>query len=128
VSPDHPIHFTITGDAGVLPAHVTTPLAVAVSELLQNVVEHAYPDGISPDRVGRVVVQLSRRAGVVTIRVLDDGAGVPDGFELAASGGLGLTIVRTFVELDLGGTIVMRARDDGPGTFVELVVPVDVVG
>jgi hypothetical protein len=34
--------------------------------------------------------------------------------------------VRTFVELDLGGTIVMRARDDGPGTFVELVVPVDV--
>jgi hypothetical protein len=34
--------------------------------------------------------------------------------------------VRTFVELDLGGTIVMRARDDGPGTFVELAVPVDV--
>ena len=128
VSPDRPIHFTITGDAGVLPAHVTTPLAVAVSELLQNVVEHAYPDGTSADRVGRVVVQLSRRADVVTIRVLDDGAGVPDGFELAASGGLGLTIVRTFVELDLGGTIVMRARDDGPGTLVELVVPVDVVG
>jgi two-component sensor histidine kinase len=96
--------------------------------LLQNVVEHAYPDGTSPERVGRVVVQLSRRADVVTIRVLDDGVGVPDGFELAASGGLGLTIVRTFVELDLGGTIVMRARDDGPGTFVELVVPVDVVG
>ena len=72
-------------------------------------------------------MQLSRVADVVTIRVIDDGVGVPENFELAAAGGLGLTIVRTFVELDLGGTIVMRARDDGPGTFVELVVPVDVV-
>jgi two-component sensor histidine kinase len=125
VSPDRPIHFTITGDAGVLPAQVTTPLAVAVTELLQNVVEHAYPAGYGVDREGRVVIQLSRQADVVTIRVLDDGVGVPDGFELAAAGGLGLTIVRTFVELDLGGTIVMRAREDGPGTFVELVVPVD---
>ena len=62
----------------------------------------------------------------MTIRVIDDGVGVPDDFELGVAGGLGLTIVRTFVELDLGGTIEMRARADGPGTFVELVVPVDV--
>ena len=126
VSPDRPIHFTITGDAGVLPAHVTTPLAVAVTELLQNVVEHGYPAGVAHDGEGRVNVQLSRRDDVVTIRVIDDGVGVPAEFELAVAGGLGLTIVRTFVELDLGGTIVMRARDDGPGTFVELVVPVGV--
>ena len=128
VSPDRPIHFTITGDAGVLPAHVTTPLAVAVTELLQNVVEHGYPAGVAHEGEGRVVVQLSRIADVVTIRVIDDGVGVPEKFELAAAGGLGLTIVRTFVELDLGGTIVMRARDDGPGTFVELVVPVELSG
>jgi two-component system, sensor histidine kinase PdtaS len=128
VSPDRPIRFMITGDAGVLPAHVTTPLAVAVTELLQNVVEHGYPAGIAHEGEGRVAIQLSRRADVVTIRVIDDGVGVPENFELAAAGGLGLTIVRTFVELDLGGTIVMRARDDGPGTFVELVVPVDVSG
>jgi two-component sensor histidine kinase len=128
VAPDRPIRFTITGDAGVLPAQVTTPLAVAVTELLQNVVEHAYPAGSSDHREGRVVVQLSRRHDVVTIRVVDDGVGVPTGFELTESGGLGLTIVRTFVELDLGGTISMRPRDDGPGTFVELVVPVDLDG
>ncbi len=42
-SPDQPLQFHITGDAGVLPAHVTTPLAVVLTELLQNVVEHAYP-------------------------------------------------------------------------------------
>ena len=68
----------------------------------------------------------SRFLGAYVRRVIDDGVGLPANFELAAAGGLGLTIVRTFVELDLGGTIIMRARDDGPGTFVELVVPVGV--
>ena len=39
----------------------------------------------------------------------------------------GDTVVVERVDVnDLGGTIVMRARDDGPGTFVELIVPVDV--
>ena len=40
--------------------------------------------------------------------------------------GLGLTIVRTFVESDLGGTIEMRKRAGASGTFCELLVPVPV--
>jgi two-component system, sensor histidine kinase PdtaS len=124
VSPERPIHFSITGDAGVLPAHITTPLAVVVTELLQNIVEHGYPTSVERVGEGRVSIQLARKGDLVTIRMIDDGVGVPATFQLDAGGGLGLTIVRTFIEGDLGGTIVIRPRDDGPGTYVELVVPV----
>jgi two-component sensor histidine kinase len=46
--------------------------------------------------------------------------GLPPGFDIERSGGLGLTIVRALVTADLGGTIAMH--DDG-GTLVELRVP-----
>ena len=39
-----------TGDFGVLPGRVATPLALVLSELLQNSVEHAFDGG---NRMGR---------------------------------------------------------------------------
>jgi two-component sensor histidine kinase len=74
---------------------------------------------------GSVVVELARAEHRVQIRVIDDGVGVVEGFSLDESAGLGLTIVRTFIEHDLGGSIEIRPRHDGPGTFVELSVPVE---
>ena len=122
-SPDQPIHFSIIGDAGVLPAHVATPLAVVLTELLQNVVEHAYPAG-RETKPGQVLVELGRDGATVRVRVVDDGVGLPSDFAIGSATGLGLTIVRTFVESDLGGTIEMRPRAGATGTYCELLVPV----
>lgn len=122
-SPDQPIHFSIIGDAGVLPAHVATPLAVVLTELLQNVVEHAYPAG-RETKPGQVLVELGRDGATVRVRVVDDGVGLPSDFTIGSATGLGLTIVRTFVESDLGGTIEMRPRAGATGTYCELLVPV----
>ena len=57
ISPEHPIRFRVDGDAGTLPAPVATSLAVVLTELLQNVVDHAYPGG-PPEGAG-VVVRLA---------------------------------------------------------------------
>ncbi len=45
---DRHIKFEVEGDAGTLPADIATPLAVVLTELLQNAVEHAFdmPDEI----------------------------------------------------------------------------------
>ncbi len=43
VSPDRSIAFVISGDPGTLPATIATPMAVVLNELLQNVVDHAFP-------------------------------------------------------------------------------------
>jgi hypothetical protein len=42
---DRPVRITYHGEAGDLHAAVATPLAVVVTELLQNAAEHAWPDG-----------------------------------------------------------------------------------
>ena len=56
----------------------------------------------------------------------DDGVGPPEGFSLEAAGGLGLSIVRTLVVSELGGTISLVAGSGGPGrsgTVVRIAVP-----
>lgn len=124
-SPERPVRFEITGDAGVLSADIATPLAVVFTELIQNAVEHAFPVENGHAEPGLVTVTLGRDDSGVRARIVDNGVGVPPGFSLADDAGLGLTIVRTFVEADLGGTIDIGRRDDGvSGTEVTLCVPV----
>ena len=126
-TPDRPVRCRVDGDAGNLPAQVATPLAVVLNELLQNAFDHAYPEGKDIDS-GEVVLRLQRDAAALTVQVVDDGAGLPDGFDLDSSMGLGLSIVRTLVTSELAGTIELRAgdgRNGRPGTVVELRVPLD---
>jgi two-component sensor histidine kinase len=114
VLPGRDIEIKVTGSAGHLGADLATPLAVTLTELLQNAVEHAFPD----DRDGTVAVELSRTPREVGMVVWDDGVGVPAG---ALEGSrLGLQIVRSLIA-ELGGTIEIASNG---GTRAEIVVPV----
>jgi two-component system, sensor histidine kinase PdtaS len=129
-SPDLPLHFKVRGDAGKLPATLATPLAVVLTELLQNVVDHAYPvgDDIGP---GEAVVELDNDGRRLRVRVADDGVGLPEDFNPASRAGLGLQIVGTLVETELAGSIDLRRGDGEPprvGTVVELTCPLDASG
>ena len=129
LSPDHPIEIKITGDAGNLPATVATPLAVVLNELLQNVVDHAYAtadDGGHDGEPGQVLLELDNDGHELRVRVSDDGVGLPEGFSVDASTGLGVSIVRTLVTSELDGTIDFGpgpGNGAGPGTTVDLRVP-----
>jgi two-component sensor histidine kinase len=118
------VRFQLLGDAGRLPATVATPLAMVITELLQNVVEHAYPVESHPVD-GKVVVEMSYDDTELTVKVTDDGAGLPPGFSIESSTGLGLSIVKTLVESELDGTIDMYdAEGNDAGAVVELRVPI----
>ncbi|TSD65615.1 sensor histidine kinase [Aeromicrobium piscarium] len=86
------------GSFGLLPGEVATSLAMVLSELLQNAVEHAFT---SPE--GRVTVAVNRIRGRLRLRVSDDGRGFDDDFDAGAS--LGLSIATTLVESELGGSL-----------------------
>ena len=113
VLPDRQIEIKVTGSTGALAADIATPLSVAVTELLQNAIEHAFP-GVA---AGTVVVELAREKEVAVVVVRDDGVGMLD--EAPASARLGLNIVRTLVA-ELGGSFEVQV--DG-GTRIELRVP-----
>ena len=132
-SPDRPVQFSLVGDGGRIPARVATPLSVVLTELLQNAVDHGFPEGSGG---GRVVVSLDNDLERLQIEVVDDGRGLEPGFDIDAATGLGLSIVRTLVTTELNGQISMRpaaaedlrAVDLGEhggdhGTVVRLVVP-----
>ena len=110
-TPELQLHFDVEGDAGQLPGDVATPLAVALNELMQNAVDHAFPSGEDGKAEGHVRVQLRRGEGELAIDVVDDGVGLPPDFSLESSRGLGLSIVQALVTSELGGSIEMR--DDG---------------
>ena len=127
-SPLRPVSFTVEGDAGMMPGQVTTTMAVVLTELLQNAVDHAFLTPVGEETIvgpgtGQVRIELDRRADGLAVRVVDDGCGVPEGFDLAEATGLGLTIVRTFVEGELGGRIRLVSAEPGPGTVAEVWVP-----
>jgi len=101
------------GSFGTLPAEVATPLAMVLTELLQNAVEHGY-DGV--DRPGVVEIVVERTEQHVRASVVDDGRGLPPGFDAAASDRLGLQIVRTLVGSELGGQLDVVPREGGGTT------------
>jgi two-component sensor histidine kinase len=107
------------GSFGVLPAEVATPLAMALSELVHNAVEHGYDVG----QQGQVEVVVEG-AGTDRLRVdvVDDGRGLPDGFDVLDSDRLGLQIVATLVEGELGGSLTVAGRDGG-GTVAAIDIP-----
>jgi two-component system, sensor histidine kinase PdtaS len=102
------------GSFGVLPAQIATPLAMVLTELLQNAFEHGF-DGAG----GSLEVTALRRGALLSVLVTDDGRGLPPDFDPQAAGNLGLQIVRTLVAGDLGGRFDMQPRDQG-GTVVTL--------
>jgi two-component sensor histidine kinase len=133
-SADRPVTFQAKGDGGRLPATIATPLSVVILELLQNAVDHGFPEGSAG---GAVMVVLSHDEDELQIQVVNNGIALSPDFDFAKATGLGLSIVRTLVTTELAGTIEMRQATqadgvssgvamtkDGQGTVVELRLPV----
>jgi len=121
---DYRVKFRIYGDAGKLPAFIATPLSIVITELVQNIVEHAYPFEDEDGPEGEVLLQLANDGHELVVRVTDDGVGLPDDFDLDTTSGLGLSIVQTLVTTELQGSITMQARAEGAhGAIAEIRVP-----
>jgi len=131
-----PLTFEVVGVLGEVPADVATPLAVVLAELLQNAVEHAFLDRAddetgttaSQQPVGHIQVNLRNDLMGLTLEVVDDGSGLPTGFNIDETQSLGLSIVRDLVRSQMDGVITMRNRNEitpgVQGTVVAIEVPV----
>lgn len=101
------------------------------SLFLQPLVENAIRHGISRRAAGgKIAVQAAPVDGRLEVRVLDDGVGLPPGWSMEASAGLGLSITRERIAgLHPNGQnrFAVRNREEG-GTEVEISLPLRVTG
>ena len=122
-APESSVVVRRTGSFGELPAEVATPLAMVLTELVQNAVEHGFPDTGGDSATGTIAVRATRTEAHLRVEVVDDGVGLPVGFDLGATSQLGLQIVRTLVSAELRGSLVLTAGEDGCGTRALVDVP-----
>jgi two-component sensor histidine kinase len=122
-----PVTIEVDGGLGDVAAAVATPLAVAVAELLQNAMEHAFPEAWYAGRWkgadACVDLVLREHPHMLEVAVRDNGCGLPEEFDIDHTRSLGLSIVRDLVRSQLGGSMTMESDD---GTTVRLEIPVSV--
>ncbi|MCW2714106.1 MAG: putative signal transduction histidine kinase [Frankiales bacterium] len=131
--PESAVQVRRVGSFGVLPADVATALSMVLNELVQNAVEHGYPGSSAHqpptptgqvEGAGLIEVQVQRGEDRLTVTVTDDGVGLPDGFDPAATGRLGLQIARTLVTADLRGSLTLEPSGaSGARAVVDLPLP-----
>jgi len=119
VGDDAGVAVRVSGSTGEIGASTATSLALALTELVHNALEHAF----APGAPGTVTVDARRQGDTLTLAVRDDGRGLAPGVDLMTSRGLGFSIVRTLVEEDLRGTLAMN--DTGGGTSITISVPLE---
>jgi two-component sensor histidine kinase len=105
---------------------VATPLALVLTELLQNALQHGLTPPTGHGLSGDLQVTAQRVNGQLTVAVTDNGVGLPEDFDLDSAASLGLQIVRTLVVAELGGRLQV-APQPGGGTRVLVEVPVELL-
>jgi two-component sensor histidine kinase len=81
------------------------PLGIIINELLTNIMKYAFTD----KKAGRVNISLKNVKNHVTLSIQDNGSGLPDGFDINASKGFGLMLVKMLCQ-QLGGNFTMEKR------------------
>lgn len=84
----------VTAQAIVCSTRQAVPIGLIANELITNALKHAFPLG----REGHVSVTLHQEGSAAVLCVTDDGVGLPEGFDLGQSNGLGTELVRMLVE------------------------------
>jgi two-component sensor histidine kinase len=94
------ITISRTGQLGSVDPRIATPLALVITELIYNALEHGLEDEGT-----ELTIAIERDGQSAHVTIIDDGVGLPAGFDLMQSSNLGLQIVRTLTENELRGTL-----------------------
>ena len=98
----------------MLQAEQSTPLAMSLTELVTNAIEHGLAG-----RNGVVAISAERRQKKLEISVSNNGEAIKPG---AIGTGLGTQIVRTLIEGELRGSIHWSSPAEG-GARVAITIP-----
>ncbi len=116
LEPDFNLQTVFNGQTVILPSEQASSLALVINELIQNSIEH----GFVGRREGLIGLDIKNHTDSYEIEIYDNGIGIPPDFKPQASSSLGLHIVRTLIESDVGGSF--RLYSDN-GTHASITIP-----
>jgi PAS domain S-box-containing protein len=91
------------------------PCALALNEVISNAYRHAFPEG----QGGAIKISIQRSADdVISIKIRDDGIGMPEGIDIYRAESLGLKLIRNLVQEQLKGKVQVN-RDNGTEFVIE---------
>lgn len=117
-SGDEAPNITVDASGVFLGLDLSVPCGLIVTELLSNALKHAFPRSRRKKGGREVRIELRQAPGdTYTMKVSDNGVGLPAGMDFRLTDTLGLQLVMMLVE-QMHGTIEMR-RDGGTQFVVE---------
>jgi LytS/YehU family sensor histidine kinase len=92
--------------------------------ILQPLVENAIRHGVARQHLSRITISASRDNGNLHLRVLDNGRGLPSGWQLSTGAGIGLSNTQQRLAQLYPSThqFTLRETPDG-GVMAEVVIP-----
>ncbi len=116
LEPNFNIQTIFNGQTVIMPSEQATSLALVINELIQNSIEHGFI-GLKEGLIGLDIAILP---DTYQIDIYDNGVGLPEHFGQRSSSSLGLQIVRTLIETDLGGRFELYCKN---GTHACITIP-----
>jgi two-component sensor histidine kinase len=116
LDPAFELETRFTGPAIILPSEQASNLALIVNELILNSLQH----GFEEQSKGLIGLDIRKTNTEYLLDLYDNGAGVPENFDQKKSKSLGLQIVRTLIEDDMGGTFKLINKN---GTHAKIRIP-----
>jgi PAS domain S-box-containing protein len=113
----HEITCEIHSEEIYLPVDQALPCALIINEILSNAYKHAFKGQNS----GTIEISAVQGNGQIQIIVRDDGVGLPGNFDINHSNSLGLKLIRTLVEHQLKGSLLVKSHH---GTKITIEFPV----
>jgi PAS domain S-box-containing protein len=106
-------------EAVEIPVAKAPPVALMMNELITNALKHAFPG----ERAGRLSVTVAPDAGYFTVKIADDGVGMP--VQVMEQRSFGKRLIGTLCR-QLNASIAWMTND--PGTLVSIRLPREMAG
>ena len=117
----HEISCEIHDQDLFLPVDQAIPCALVMNEILSNAYKHAFKGR----KHGSIDISATQENGQIIITVRDDGIGIPDDFDISGTTSLGMKLIRTLVQHQLKGSLMVKNKN---GTQISIEFPVTVAG
>lgn len=83
------------------------PLGLIINELITNSLKHAFPERKDG---GEIQISLKKEADLFTLKIADNGVGMPEKEKIENKKSLGLQLVSSLVN-QLDGTMIISGKD-----------------